>query len=136
VNEFIRYLAEQFPKCFFEDPAQRRPLKRDIIDDLEKRKVLNSEKLLCALDWYKNHFTYRYTIIAGAERVDLDGQRAGTVTVREQQEARACRPRRPTGRNGDRKRTTRSPRVDSSTQTRTERAADGHTSRRPTLGRR
>jgi ProP effector len=88
-DEFIRYLAEQFPKCFFEDPAQRRPLKRDIIDDLEKRKVLNSEKLLCALDWYKNHFTYRYTIIAGAERVDLDGQRAGTVTVREQQEAYA-----------------------------------------------
>jgi hypothetical protein len=41
-DEFVRYLAESFPKCFFEELAQRRPLKRDIIDDLEERKVLST----------------------------------------------------------------------------------------------
>jgi ProQ/FINO family len=88
-DEFVRCLAESFPKCFFEEPAQRRPLKRDIIDDLEERKVLSRDKLLCALGWYEGHFTYRYPVIAGAERVDLDGKKAGTVTAKEQQEVRA-----------------------------------------------
>jgi hypothetical protein len=32
--EFIRYLAEKFPRCFFSEPSHRRPLKRNIIDDL------------------------------------------------------------------------------------------------------
>ena len=88
-DEFVRYLAEQFPKCFFEDPTHRRPLKRNIIDDLEERKALSRDKLLCALDWYEGHFTYRYTFIAGAERVDIDGRPAGKVTPKEQQENRA-----------------------------------------------
>jgi ProP effector len=88
-DEFIRYLAEQFPKCFFEEPTYRRPLKKNIIDDLEKRKVLNREKLLCTLSWYEGHFTYCYTVIHGAQRVDLDGQPAGIVTLKEQQEKRA-----------------------------------------------
>jgi sRNA-binding protein len=86
-DEFIRYLSEKFPKCFFEAPTQRRPLKRDIIVDLEKRNVLDPDKLAPALDWYASHFAYRYALVAGAERVDLDGRKAGTVTPQEQQEA-------------------------------------------------
>jgi sRNA-binding protein len=84
----IKYLADKYPKCFFEDPHQRRPLKHNIIEDLEKENVLNHEALVQVLDWYKNHFAYRYAIIAGADRIDLDGNKAGTVTPREQAEAR------------------------------------------------
>jgi sRNA-binding protein len=29
----IKYLADRFPSCFFENPELRRPLKLDIIDD-------------------------------------------------------------------------------------------------------
>ena len=88
-EEFIRYLADKFPKSFFDEPSQRRPLKLNILDDLDRQKVLDREKLTQALDWYQNHFVYQYGLIAGAERVDLDGNRAGTVTPKEAQEARA-----------------------------------------------
>jgi ProQ/FINO family len=81
----IRYLADRFPGCFFEEPTLRRPLKHNIIDDLEKENVLDREKLVQVLDWYQSHFTYRRGLIAGAERVDLDGKKARTVTPKEQQ---------------------------------------------------
>jgi sRNA-binding protein len=87
-DEFVRYLAEMFPKCFFEEPDHGRPLKHNIIDDLEARKVLDRDKLLQTLDWYTGHFTYSRILIAGAERVDLDGTKAGVVTMKEQQDAR------------------------------------------------
>jgi sRNA-binding protein len=79
-EEFIQYLADKFPKCFFDEPSHRRPL---------KQKVLDREKLTQALDWYQNHFVYRYGLIAGAEKIDLDGKKAGVVTEAEQRAARA-----------------------------------------------
>jgi ProP effector len=88
-EEFIQYLADKFPKCFFDEPSHRRPLKHDILDDLDKQKVLDREKLTQTLDWYQNHFVYRYGLIAGAERVDLEGNKAGFVTEAEQRAARA-----------------------------------------------
>ena len=87
--EFIQYLADKFPKTFFDEPSHRRPLKHGILDDLDRQKVLDREKLTQALDWYQNHFVYRYGLIAGAERVDLDGSKAGIVTEAEQRAARA-----------------------------------------------
>jgi ProP effector len=88
-DDIIKYLADKYPACFFEEPNFRRPLKRDILDDLEKERVLDRAKLVHALDWYCSHFTYRRSIIAGAEKIDLDGKKAGVVTPKEQQEARA-----------------------------------------------
>ena len=84
----IKYLADRFPSCFFENPELRRPLKLDIIDDLEKERVLERNKLAQAVDWYQNHFAYRRAVVAGVERVGLSGQRAGIVTPQEQQENR------------------------------------------------
>lgn len=55
---FVRHLADRFPKCFFENPELRRPLKRNILTDLEKLKVLDHDKLDQALSWYTNHFAY------------------------------------------------------------------------------
>lgn len=40
------------------------------------------------LGWYKSHFSYQRKLLSGAERVDLDGQKAGTVTESEQEAAR------------------------------------------------
>lgn len=88
-DEGIRYLAEKFPACFAEDPGRRRPLKHNIILDLEKERVLNHEALVQILDWYMSHFVYRHGIIAGADRIDLNGRKVGTVTPTEQAEARA-----------------------------------------------
>jgi ProP effector len=87
-DDFVRHLATQFPKCFFEQPELRRPLKRNITDDLEERKVLNRDKCLAAVNRYESSFTYCYGIIAGAERVDLDGRVVGKVTEQEQEKTR------------------------------------------------
>jgi sRNA-binding protein len=86
-DDFISHLAEKFPKCFFEDPAQRLPLKHDILSDLEQLNVLDRNKLEQTLDWYCNHYAYNYALVAGAARVNLDGGKAGTVTAAEQQTA-------------------------------------------------
>jgi sRNA-binding protein len=86
-DEIIAHLAQRFPKCFFVDPPQRRPLKHTVIDDLEREDVLDREKLAQAGDWYCSHFSYEYALVAGNERVDLDGKKAGTVTPLEQREA-------------------------------------------------
>ena len=85
----IKFLAEKYPKCFFEEPKLRRPLKKNIIDDLDREKVLNHEALTQVIGWYQNHYAYRYGLIAGAERIDLSGKKVGTVTPTEQEEARA-----------------------------------------------
>jgi hypothetical protein len=33
-EEGVRMLADEYPKCFFENPRLRRPLKRKIVADL------------------------------------------------------------------------------------------------------
>jgi ProP effector len=86
-DETIGYLAERFPKCFFEEPNLRRPLKLDILSDLEQQNVLDHDRLEQTLSWYCGHFSYHYALTAGATRIDLDGNKAGTVTAAEQQQA-------------------------------------------------
>jgi sRNA-binding protein len=80
-EDFIYYLAARFPKCFFVDPSQRRPLKHDIIDDLEEQRCLDRARLEQAIDWYG--------LQKGGPRIDLNGNQAGVVTPQEAQEASA-----------------------------------------------
>ena len=84
IEDCIEYLSTKYPKCFFVDPRMRRPLKKTIVADLQKDQVLNDEKIEAATSFYTNHFGYQYTLIAGAERIDLNGDKAGTVTEQEQ----------------------------------------------------
>jgi sRNA-binding protein len=88
----IRMLCDHYPKCFFEDPKQRRPLKQDIATDIIADPDFNvvHEGIAAALDWYKQHIGYRGFAMsnAGARRIDLDGREVGTVT---EQEAIAAR---------------------------------------------
>jgi sRNA-binding protein len=87
-DEAVRDLAARFPKCFSENPDFRQPLKRDIVADLEEQNVWDRDRLLQVLDWYESDFRYRRRLIAGTDRIDLDGRKAGTVTPAEQEAAR------------------------------------------------
>ena len=84
-EQIIRMLCEHYPKCFFENPRQRRPLKknidRDIIDD--KNFEVAPELITAALEWYCGHVGYDYAATAGVKRVDLSGNEVGTVTEQE-----------------------------------------------------
>lgn|SRR5262249_29552529 len=83
-EEAIRTLIDKYPKTFFEDPKLRRPLKRNIISDLQKDGVpLAHELITAALDWYQGHFGYLYSLRAGAKRLDLNGNEVATVTEQE-----------------------------------------------------
>jgi sRNA-binding protein len=85
----IKELAVQYPKCFFEEPTLRRPLKNTIVDDLEKDNPGSRGEMERVIsNWYRSHFGYQRALIEGAERIDLNGVKAGTVTATEQQNAR------------------------------------------------
>jgi sRNA-binding protein len=75
-------LCDHYPKCFFETPKQRRPLKKDIAIDLVKDGFeVAPEMINAAVEWYKTHIGYHYAMAtAGAKRVDLKGTEVGTVT--------------------------------------------------------
>lgn len=83
-EECIRKLEEVYPKCFSVDPRMRRPLKANILADLQKEGFPAAYELMSAgLDWYQNHFSYQYALEAGAKRIDLNGKEVGTVTAQE-----------------------------------------------------
>lgn len=87
-DKIIRSLADQFPKTFFVVAQYRLPLKLKIIDDLVKETDLDREALEQVLGWYCNHFAYRSSLLVGRARIDLDGKKAGSVTLKEQEDAR------------------------------------------------
>jgi sRNA-binding protein len=86
-DDAIRYLAERYPRCFAENPRVRRPLKKNIMDDLEKEGVLDVNRLTQVLDYYTANFTYCSAVVAGTERVGLSGEKSGVVTEQDQREA-------------------------------------------------
>jgi sRNA-binding protein len=87
-NEQInRMLCEHYPKCFFEDPRQRLPLKQKIVDDIINDQDLDVSPglITAAVDWYKSNIGYAgfAMSIPGAKRINLDGKAVGTVTESE-----------------------------------------------------
>jgi sRNA-binding protein len=85
-EQVIRMLCEHYPKCFFENPRLRRPLKKDIVFDLQKDKSFDvaPEMIDLAVDWYKSHIGYIIaSSTAGAKRIDLNGKEVGTITENE-----------------------------------------------------
>jgi sRNA-binding protein len=79
-------LAQRFPKCFFESPKLRRPLKKDILTDLQLEGFA-SPTFRSAIAWYEGNFGYQYALQAGAKRIDLDGKEVDTVTEQEHHDA-------------------------------------------------
>jgi ProP effector len=85
IEATIRMLAERFPKCFVENPQLCRPLKRNILADLEQADFPAAHDLIAAaVNWYESNFSYLYALQAGAKRIDLNGKEVGTVTELEQ----------------------------------------------------
>lgn len=78
----IAYLAEQFPACFILS-GEPKPLKIGIFDDIAQRladdEKVSKTRLRTALRHYTNSWRYLRCVVAGKERVDLDGQVAGVV---------------------------------------------------------
>jgi ProQ/FINO family len=80
----VRMLVEKYPSAFFEDPRLRRPLKNDILRDLQEDGFPVARELMVAgVDWYMSHFGYQLALQAGARRLDLDGKEVSTVTEQE-----------------------------------------------------
>src|ERR1700719_2895162 len=82
LEDCVRYLAAKYPATFFEDPGMRRSLKINIVSDLQKEDV--SAEIIAGVSFYTRHFAYQRSLLAGAERVDLNGKKAGVVTEQEQ----------------------------------------------------
>jgi ProP effector len=80
--DLIGVLAERFPACFAINPRYRRPLKLGIhVDILARLNTIAPRDLSAALRIYVSNIKYLSALVAGAERVDLNGIPAGTVTA-------------------------------------------------------
>ncbi len=81
--ELIGVLAETFPACFAVNPSYRRPLKLGIHVDLlaQLSGTIAPRDLSAALRIYVSNAEYLKALVAGAERVDLQGKPAGTATA-------------------------------------------------------
>jgi sRNA-binding protein len=81
VIHVVKLLAERYPKCFFEYPHLRRPMKKNIIDDiLNDGFPVDRGTLETALMWYKSNSDYKRQLVNGTTRIDLNGDEAGIVT--------------------------------------------------------
>lgn len=89
-KDVIAYLAEQFPDCFT-IKGDAKPLKIGIFEDLAKRleddDKVSKTRLRTALRHYTNSWRYLYSVKAGAQRVNLDGEQVEAVTEEHQQHA-------------------------------------------------
>ena len=78
----IALFAERFPQTFFVYEKRRRPLKIGIHFDLYVALVdeqLEKAAMREALSFYVNNLAYLRNLKAGADRIDLEGEPAGTV---------------------------------------------------------
>jgi ProP effector len=89
-NATIDILSQRFPRAFSRDGAKRRPLKLGIHFDLVAALdgAIPSLDLRAALQLYTSSPWYQRTLIAGAVRVDLNGDEAGEVSAEHAEIAR------------------------------------------------
>jgi sRNA-binding protein len=67
LEELIDYLSVKYPKTFFTQPHLKQPLKKNILLDLERDRVLDEEKRVAAVTFYQNDWNYEATLLAGAK---------------------------------------------------------------------
>ena len=84
----LNILIERYPLCFVGHERHRRPIKRGILHDLVATGVLPAAKLSMALRLYCGNEGYLRASIAGAPRIDLEGNVAGEVTAAQAAHAR------------------------------------------------
>lgn len=88
VQETLAIIAERYPKCFALAEADRRPLKIGIgAEIIAANPGIQRSRIGAALAWYTRSWAYLERLTEGAERVDLAGAVAGTVTASEAADA-------------------------------------------------
>jgi sRNA-binding protein len=90
IGAVLELLVEMFPKCFALFEQHRRPLKINIHSDILALLdgAVTGQELYRALSIYTGNRVYRRRLIAGAVRIDLNGQPAGVVTPEQAQPRR------------------------------------------------
>jgi sRNA-binding protein len=84
IDETLACLAGFFPNCFVAEAHRpHRPLKIGIGRDLKACCSLDRRQRQATLQFYVTRLNYLKACIAGAVRVDLDGNPAGLVTEAE-----------------------------------------------------
>jgi sRNA-binding protein len=78
----VMHLAKKYPAAFFPDVWGRRPLSLNILDDLQSEG--EGDLLMASASFYIRNWNYQGALQAGAERIDLNGKKAGVVTKQEQ----------------------------------------------------
>jgi len=91
----LKILCAKFPKAFVRYERRRRPLKIGIHRELQAAlgDSVDAKLLKKALRAYVINSYYRRALVAGAKRIDLDGNPAGVVTTEEASPA-VVRPQR------------------------------------------
>ena len=91
VPAVLACIAEWFPQAFVpEKYLPHRPLKIGIHVDLKARcPALSERERRAVLHWYVTRTIYLRACVAGAPRIDLDGNVCGEVTAAEAQHAAA-----------------------------------------------
>ena len=91
IDAALARLAEAFPQTFvLEKHRPHRPLKVGIAADIPARCPAVERRVLgMALSAYAKRVMYLQSLVAGAVRVDLDGNPAGEVTARDAEYAAA-----------------------------------------------
>ena len=87
LEALVEHLAATYPKTFFTEKSLKRPLKKNILADLEKDRVLDDEQREAAVSFYTKDWNYEWTLLAGAKRINLSGEEVGVVTELEAREA-------------------------------------------------
>jgi ProP effector len=77
----IRDLAAHWPQCFAVNATQRRPLKIGIAEEVRAMGLFTDAEVSEALTFYAHNTGYLKALVAGAVRIGLDGEPAGTVTA-------------------------------------------------------
>jgi sRNA-binding protein len=81
IHRMRALLVERWPSCFSPKGAQKRPLKVGIVQEVVAALPGARPALIAtAIADYAAGPTYLGNMVAGAERIDLDGRQAGRVT--------------------------------------------------------
>jgi ProP effector len=93
----VELLKAHFPACFRE-LKEIKPLKigikLDLVKHLSTREDIVIGDKACmvgSLSYYVNSASYHRVVVAGATRIDLNGETAGTVTPEEAKYSQDCR---------------------------------------------
>jgi sRNA-binding protein len=88
-RDLIDILADLWPQCFAVYEARRRPLKLGIRADIVATGAVTEEEAAAALRLYCSNRGYLRHCRVSADRIDLNGDRAGIVTMAEAANSRA-----------------------------------------------